>query len=242
MTSYPGQPKAPSRTLTWLAITSFVVGLVLSAFFIWRAVQDAPGTPQPIDNGPVQVDSDGFTIYSSIPVLRPPCAVRDESGNDVALEEPTTDTTITVNNDTWYVVANSVDRVPGTFAVSCLDDQTGATYAVGPRLSLVAFVGSIIAAIASFVVFFIVGVVLIIVNTVKTRRAKRDGAIYPGNTFPSGPAYPAGPTYPAAPGYPPQNYPQPGATYPPQNPGPPPGGVDPRWPTPPDQAAPPKDS
>src|SRR5882757_6249387 len=122
MTTYPGQPKAPSRTLTWLAIASFVVGLVLSAFFVWRAVQNAPETPQPIDNGPVQVDSNGFTIYSSIPVLRPPCEVKDESGNDVALEEPTTDTTITVNNDTWYVVANSVDRVPGTFAVSCLDD------------------------------------------------------------------------------------------------------------------------
>ena len=258
MTSYPGQPTAPSRTLIWLAVASFVIGIVLSAFFVWRAVANVPEAPEPIDNGPVQVDSDGFTIFSSIPVLRPPCEAKDESGNDVPLEEPTTDTSITLNDDTWYVVANSVDRVPGTFAVSCLDDETGATYAVGPRLSLGAFVGSIIAAIGSFLLFFAVGVVLIIVNTVKTRRAKRAGA-YPGNTFPAGPGYPAGPTFPGYPpsgpgypqqNYPPQNYPQqsyppPGATYPPQNPPPPsypnsgfppPGSVDPRWPTSPQDA------
>ena len=231
--------------MIWLAVASFVIGLVLSAFFIWRTVENVPEAPEPIDNGPVRVDSDGFTIYSSIPVLRPPCEAKDESGNEVPLEEPTTDTSITLNDDTWYVVANSVDRVPGTFAVSCLDEETGASYAIGPRLSLGAFVGSIIAAIGSFLLFFAVGIVLIIVNTVKTRRAKREGA-YPGNTFPAGPGYPAGPTYPGAPGYPPpgypqQNYPQqnyppqgypqqgypqqgyppPGATYPPQNPPPP---------------------
>ena len=251
MTSYPGQPTAPSRTLIWLAVASFVVGLVLSAFFVWRAVENVPEAPEPIDNGPVQVDSNGFTIYSSIPVLRPPCEAKDASGNDVALEEPTSDTSITLNSDTWYVVANSVDRVPGTFAISCLDEETGASYAVGPRLSLGAFVGSIIAAIGSFLLFFAVGIVLIIVNTVKIRRAKRAGA-YPGNTFPAGPGYPTGPTYPGAPGYPPpgypqqnypaQNYPQPGATYPPpqnypNSAEPPPGGVDPRWPTGPADAA-----
>ena len=223
MTTYPGQPSvpAPRRTLTWLAIASFVIGLVLAGFFVWRIVETAPRSPEQIGtSGTVQLDKDGLTIYSSEPVLRPPCEVKDSSGADVPLESPTGSETITINDNTWYVIARSVETVPpGEYVVSCADEDTGTSYGVGPRMSILGFVGAIFGLIGSLLVFIGLGVVLLIVGAVKRRKANR-----PGNTFPGGPGgypYPGQqppgyqqPGYPQhgyqQPGYPQQGYQQPG--------------------------------
>ncbi|TCN44241.1 hypothetical protein EV644_101624 [Kribbella orskensis] len=227
MTTYPGQPAAPAprRTLTWLAIASFVIGLVLAGFFVWRIVETAPRSPERIGtSGTVRLEEDGLTIYSSQPVLRPPCEVKDSSGADVPLESPTGSETITVNNNTWYVIARSVETVPpGEYVVSCADDDTGASYGVGPRMSILGFVGAIFGLLGSLLVFIGLGVVLLIVGAVKRRKANR-----PGNTFPGGPGgYPYPGQQPPGyqqPGYPQQGYQQPG--QPPQG-YPPPGSYNP---------------
>ncbi len=182
MSTHPGQAPQKRKTLTWLAIACFVVGLGLTGFFTYRIVATAPRTPEPIEAGVVHLDKEGLTVYASVPVLTPPCTAKDPSGADVPLEGPTGSEQITVSSETWYVVARSVDPVPaGDYSISCTDDETGATYAAGPRMSVVAFVVSIFGAIGSVLVFFGLGVVFLVVGAVRNRRRNR-----PGNTFPGG--------------------------------------------------------
>jgi len=215
MSTYPGQaaPKK-NKTLTWIAIACFVVGLGLTGFFTYRIVATAPRTPQPIEEGVVHLEKEGLTVYASVPVLKPPCEAKDSSGADVPLTGATGSEQITINSGTWYVVARSVDRVPaGDYSISCTDDESGATYAAGPHMSVAAFVVSIFATIGSFLIFLGLGVALLVVGAVKNRRRNR-----PGNTFPgSGPGQgapgnytPPGHTFPTPP---------PGTTFQPYNPG-----------------------
>jgi hypothetical protein len=209
MSTYPGQPPAAKKTLIWIAIACFVIGVVLTGFFVWRIVVTAPRSPQPIESGVIHLAKDGLTIYSSVPVPTPPCKAQDSAGTDVPLKPPTGSETITINGETWYVVARSVDPVPaGDYSISCTDDQTSATYAAGPAMSVGKFVLSIFGAIGSFLIFFITGAVLLTVGVVKNRRRNR-----PAGTFPMQPP-------PGAPG----NYPPPPNTTfpapPPYNPGP----------------------
>lgn len=213
MTSYPGEA-APRKntTLKWLAVACFVVGLSLTGFFVWRIVETAPTRPQPIESGVVHLEEEGLTIYSSEPVLRPPCEAKDSSGADVPLERPTGSERISINDDTWYVVARSANPVPpGDYSISCTDDETGTTYSAGPRSNVAGFALSILGAIGSFLVFFGLGAILLGVAIVKNRRRNR-----PGNTFPTQPpGGPGGQPSPGAPG----NYPPPGNTFP-NSPGP----------------------
>jgi len=210
VTSYPGQPvPQKKKTLTWIAIACFVVGLGLTGFFTYRIVETAPRTPQPIETGAVTLEKEGLTIYASVPVPTPPCTAKDSGGADVPLEKPTGSEQITINSETWYVIARSVDPVPaGEYSISCTDDETGATYAAGPRMSVGAFVVAILGTVFSFLIFVGLGVVFLVVGAVRNRRRNR-----PGNTFPgSGPGGP--PAGPGAPG----NYPPPGQTFPTQPP------------------------
>ncbi|TCO16905.1 hypothetical protein EV652_11994 [Kribbella steppae] len=216
MSTYPGQASPrKNKTLTWLAIACFVVGLGLTGFFTYRIVATAPRTPEPIEAGVVHLDAEGLTVYASVPVLTPPCQAKDSSGADVPLKAPTGSEQITVNSETWYVVARSVDRVPaGDYTISCTDEESGATYAAGQHMSVGAFVVSIFGAIGSLLIFFGLGVVFLVVGAVKNRRRNRPGDTFPG----SGPGQgapgnypPPGSTFPTQP---------PGTTFPPYNPGP----------------------
>lgn len=188
---------APKKSiLPTLAIVCFVVGAVLTAFFVWRIVVTAPSTPQPIEGGTVHLKKEGLTIYSSVPVLTPPCTVKDASGNDVPTKKPGGSETITINGDTWYVVARSASTVPaGDYSISCTDSGTSATYAAGPKSSIGAFVLSIFATVLSLLIFLGLGVTFLTIGLVRKNRGRR-----PTGTFP---------TQPGAPGnYPPGNYPQ----------------------------------
>src|SRR5690242_5619261 len=156
MTMQPGLPMpAPKKSvLPMIAIACFVVGAVLVGFFVWRIVVTAPQTPQPIESGRVELKEEGLTIYSSVPVLTPPCKAQDADGNDVPLQRETGSETITINGNSWYVVARSEHPVPaGVYGISCADDQASATYAAGPKSSVVAFVLSILGAVCSFLIF-----------------------------------------------------------------------------------------
>lgn len=214
MTTYPGMPAAPKQSmLPTVAIACFVIGVLVTGFFVWRIVVTMPRTPQPIEAGQVHLEKEGLTIYASIPVLTPPCKVQDASGNDVPLKDPTGSETITINDDTWYVVARSAQTVPaGDYSISCTDDETNATYAAGPKSSVVAFVLSILGAVFSLLIFVGLGAALLAVGAVKKRRRNR-----PTNTFPGPPGAPG--NYYQQPPMPPQQnntFPAP----PPYHPGP----------------------
>jgi hypothetical protein len=222
MTSHPGQP-APqrSRTLTWIAIACFVVGLAVSGFFVSRIVKNVPETPTSVESGPVQLEKEGLTVYASQPVLTPPCEAKDASGADIPLERPSASETITLNSRTYYVVARSVNPVPPqSVSVSCTDGDTNATYFAGPRMSVVSFVLSILGAVFAFLIFVIAGVILLVVDTTKRRRANRPANTFPGSGNPPGNTYP-GNQPPQYPGNQPPQYP--GNTFPgnqpPQHPG-----------------------
>jgi hypothetical protein len=199
--------------LPTIAIACFVIGALLAGFFVWRIVVTAPRTPQPIEDGTVHLEKEGLTIYSSVPVLRAPCEVQDASGNDVPLKSPTGSETITINENTWYVVARSAQTVPaGDYSISCTDDESSATYSAGPKSSVVGFVLSILGTIFSFLIFVGLGITLLVVASVKKNRRNR-----PANTFPGPPGAPS--NYYQQPPTPPQQnntFPAP----PPYHPGP----------------------
>lgn len=193
----PGQPAPAKKTLIWIAIACFVIGLGLTGFFVFRIIGTAPKSPLSIESGVVHLDQEGLTIYASVPVPTPPCEAKDSTGADVPLKDPTGSEQITLNGETWYVVARSVDPVPaGDYSISCADDETSATYAAGPRSSVVAFVLSIFGAIGSFVIFGILGTVLLILGIIRNRRRKN-----PANTFPQYPPPPPNNTFPQPPPY-----------------------------------------
>jgi hypothetical protein len=219
MSMQPGLPMpAPNKSvLPKIAIACFVVGAVLVGFFVWRIVVTLPHTPRPIESGRVELTKEGLTIYSSVPVLTPPCQAQDADGNDVPLERETGSETITINGNSWYVVARSAHPVPaGVYSISCSDDETSATYAAGPKFSVLAFVLSILGTIFSFLIFVGLGIVFLVIWGVRksrTNRPNQPGA--PGNYPP--PGYPQ-PGHPQ-PGYPQPGYPQqPNQSFPPPPP------------------------
>lgn len=192
MTSDSVQPAPPRRTLIWFAVGSFVIGLVLAGLFAWRIVQTAPKSPEPIGDSTVHLEKDGLTVYSSTPVLSPTCEAKDSNGSDVPLSPVSGSELLTINSETWYVVVRSVKPVPpGDYVISCTDDETGTTYAVGPRDSVAGFVVSIFGLIGSVLIFFGLGLVLLILALVRRRRANR-----PSNTVPGFPGNPDGNTFP----------------------------------------------
>ncbi len=207
MSTYPGQPKAPRKTLIWIAIASFVIGLGLAGFFAFQIVRTAPSSPDQIGSGgSVHLDEEGLTIYSSVPVPRPPCEVKDSTGSDVPMTSPKGSETITINDDTWYVIARSTAPVPaGDYVVSCGEDVNSASYAVGPRASVMGFIGAIFGLLGSLFIFFGLGAVLLIIHFIKRSRAKRP----PTNNYP-----PQQGNYPPQPSY----YPPPSTYHPGPNP------------------------
>jgi hypothetical protein len=199
----------PPKTLTWIAIACLVFGLGLTGLFVNRIVRTAPSSPQPVEQATIHLTKVGLTVYASMPVRRQPCEVRDPNGAVLTLQEPTASETITINSETWYVVARSVDAVPpGDYSISCRDDETAASYFAGPRMSVVDFVLAIFGAIGSLLLFGILGGVLLTVGIVKNRRRHR-----PADTFPGAPGNysPPGHTFPTPP---------PNNNFPPYNPGP----------------------
>jgi hypothetical protein len=194
MTVYCGQQAAQPRSkmLVWAAIGCFVAGLALAGLFVNRVVHTLPQAPQWADSDTVHLDAVGLTLYSSIPVLRAPCDVRDENGAVLELVPPEQAETLTVDGDTWYVVARSRDRLPpGDYIATCTDKETSALYALGPRTTPTGFAYAVLAAIASAMVGTVLGAIFLILYLVRRRS--------PPTAPPSGPQPP-----PAFPGYSPE--------------------------------------
>jgi hypothetical protein len=185
-------------------IACFVVGAVLAAFFVVLIVRNAPSTPQPIGDGLVRLSKEGLTLWASEPDLTATCEVKAAGDVDVPLVADGSET-IGINGVEWYLVARSAEPVPpGEYVVSCIADDTDATFAAGPRSSILTFVLAILGVVFSLLIFIALGAILLAVGARRRRKNK------PGNTFPGGYPQPGGPQYGpgpqegnAFPGYPP---------------------------------------
>lgn len=179
----PGGPApGPSRAWTVVAVGLLAMGLVLTGFFLWKAIDNRPGTPKPITAGPVRLDREGLTVYASQPMLQASCQATDSNGTAIPLSRPLGSETITINSKSWYVVLRSVEPVPsGQYSVSCAS-ASAATFGVGPRSSVLGFVGAIFGAIGSFLFFGLAGVLILVIAGVKRRRAKATAATFAAPT------------------------------------------------------------
>ncbi|WP_157630761.1 hypothetical protein [Kribbella catacumbae] len=185
-----------------VAIASLAVGAVLAAVFVVLLIRNLPSTPQPVGGGSVHLSKEGLQVWASVPGAEPACDVKTSDGSVVALKITGGSESITINDDkTWYLVARSVDKVPaGDYVVTCPATEAGPTYAVGPRVSIVAFVLSILGLVFSVLISVGLGTVLIVVDASRKRK-NPPGYTFPGSPPPGGPQYPqSGNTFP---GYPP---------------------------------------
>jgi hypothetical protein len=177
-----------------LGVASFVVGGLLAAFFTVLLVLNLPSSPKPVAGGVVHLDDAGVKIYASEPGVEPACEVKTASDGEVELEVPSGNESLTINGKSWYLIAQSVDKVPaGDYVVSCVETEPGTTFAVGARDSIAIFVVSILGLIFSVLIFAVLGTILLAVGGRRNRRGR------PGNTFPTqGFPYQGG--YPQQPG------------------------------------------
>jgi hypothetical protein len=184
------------------AIASFAVGAVLAAFFVILLVRNLPSSPQPISGGGFKVEKAGIQLWSSRPGADPDCVVLRVLGPRVEMDPPSGSESITINGTTWYLVARSAVMVPaGNYQISCPAPKPGATYAVGPRVSIATFVLSILGLVFSILIFVGLGTVLLVIGSRRNRRKSGPGNTFPGN--PPGYPQPGGPPGNTFPGYPP---------------------------------------
>jgi hypothetical protein len=243
-----------------LWIASFLIFL----FGIWPVITIYRDGVNQIANGaPVQIPSDGYTIYSSV---RPPnatCTLQPRGGSPVPAEPVDQDIrdalTFTFDNGTDVrPLANTPSDLPaGIYQVSCEVPRT-AVLATGTRIDINSFGGRLALGIIGSIVAGVAGLIILIVLLVRRhnskqriRQAQAAAAYgygyggYPPSGYPQG-GYPQG-GYPQG-GYPESGYPQGG--YPPSEPpageqeqSPPPGyDAPPPPPPPPPPSSPPDDS
>ncbi|TDU84019.1 hypothetical protein EV138_6488 [Kribbella voronezhensis] len=185
----PPQPPQPKRTLTRLAIVSFVLGLAVSSIFIWRLVHNIPAEPTAIADGPVRLERAGLTVFASSPAPTNFCTAKDEHGNNVPLQTPKRSEKWAATTRTYYVVAHSTAKIPPqTVTITCTD-ATQRTYFVGQRHTMGTYLAPALTAVGTFALFFIIGTALIIADTVKRKRATQQHPYPPRPT-----SYPPGPT------------------------------------------------
>ncbi len=149
---------------------SFVLGLAVSSIFIWRLVQNIPGEPAAIADGPVRLQRDGLTVFASSPVPTNFCTAKDEHGADIPLQAPKRSEKWPAATHTYYVVAHSTAKIPPqTVTVTCTD-ATQRTYYVGQRHTMGTYLTPALTAVGTFALFFIIGIALIIADTMKRKR------------------------------------------------------------------------
>lgn len=160
------------RKLGWAGVGCLVLAFVVSGYFIAQLVGSIPNAPTPIDNGPVRLDGVGLTIFSSQKGAGQSCTAKDASGTAIALREPSRNEQWDEGSRMYYVVAHSVEEVPAqTVEVSCTNEN--ATYFAGRRHTAGTFLRPALTALGTFGVFGALGLVLIVVDQLRRKRAPR---------------------------------------------------------------------
>jgi hypothetical protein len=171
MTNYPAAGKTPRRPLLWIGISCFVVAFAVSGVFLVKLLGVMPASPQRVGEGPVQLDGEGLTVFASQRGADADCRATDATGGDIPLQRPSRSEQWDDGGQTYYVVAHSVNKVPAqAVAVDC-EGAAEVTYFVGRRHTLGTFLPLALAALGSFSVFAAAGLILIIVDSVRRRRA-----------------------------------------------------------------------
>ncbi len=190
-----------------------IAGLAITAFLVFKVIDLFPS---PAATGLVgtpittELDDEGLTLLVDDASFSVSCTVTDAAGAEVPLTQTSGNSTITINNHTWWVVLESTSPTPaGTYTALCDSADPGLGYALGERGSIGGFVGAIFGIVGTILVTVFLCIAFFVAGAFQTRK-KRNQQFNP---------------YPQAPGsYPsPGSYPPPGS-YPNQ---PPPSGQNP---------------
>lgn len=169
----------PSRW--WYAVAALiaVAGFVLAGFLLVKAVDDFP---EPVAHGPVgtpltaAVDQEGLTVFVDDPAFSVVCEATGPSGAPVPLRASSVNESITTGSATWYVALRSEEpSPPGRHTVLCESEDGSLVYAVGPRATVVGFVGALFGAFGAAGGGFVVGCLVAIVVFLLRRSAGRRG-------------------------------------------------------------------
>jgi hypothetical protein len=182
------------------------------------------GVDQVINNRPVVVRSDGFTVYSSIRPSSATCTLQGQSGSPIQMDafdlESSGTFTFTFDNGTEVKpLATTPDNLAaGTYQLSC-EVPRRAILATGDRLDFGEFGARLVLGIIGSIVAGIVGLIILIVMLVKRHNSKqriRQAQAAAAYGYGGYPGYAQG-GYPQG-GYPQGGYPQGGYAQPEQTP------------------------
>ena len=173
MTS-PAVPPKSAKGWFWAAGIVLVLGVIGGIVLGVQAAGSLPERPATLNPGQnsVRLEKEGLTLFSSEMVTSAECTVTTAGGAPVAMEDPTGTERYEFDSGAWYLSRRSVEPVPpGQLTITCPEAE--ATFAYGPRNTIVKFATLILAAIGVGIVAFGIGVVLLIVGFVKRSRNRR---------------------------------------------------------------------
>lgn len=166
----------PSRWWYAVAAVLVVAGFAVSGFLFVKAVDDFP---EPVAQGrvgtPLQatLHKEGLTVFTADRAAALACSASGPGGA-VPLRPVNINETVSTGAGTWYVALRSTDPTPpGDYTVSCTSEQQSLVYAVGPRATVVGFVGTLFAALGAAGGGFVLGSLVGIVTLLRRRSAKQ---------------------------------------------------------------------
>lgn len=151
-----------------------VVGTIAAAVLGVQAARALPERPVTLNPGAntVRLEKAGVTLFSSEMVTGAECTVTSADGTAVVMEDPAGTERYEFDTGAWYVSRRSVEPVPaGQVVITC--PEAAATFAYGPRDTIVKFAALLLGAIGAGVAAFGIALILLIVGLVKNSRNKR---------------------------------------------------------------------
>lgn len=173
MTSPPVPPRS-AKGWFWAAAIVLVAGVIAGVVLGFQAAGALPDRPATLDPGrnSVRLEKEGLTLFSSELVTAAECTVTTSDGKQVEMVDPSGTERYEFDTGAWYVSRRSAEPVPpGPVTITCPEAE--ATFAYGPRNTIVKFAALLLSAIGVGVAGFGIAVVLLIVGFVKRSRNRR---------------------------------------------------------------------
>jgi hypothetical protein len=167
-------PAKSAKGWFWAMGIVLAVGAIAAAVLGVQAAGALPERPVTLNPGQntIRLEKEGVTLFSSEMVTGAECTVTTGDGKAVPMEDPAGTERYEFDSGAWYVSRRSVDPVPpGQVVISCPEAE--ATFAYGPRNTIVKFALLLVGAIGIGVAAFGIAVILLIVGLVKRSRNRR---------------------------------------------------------------------
>lgn len=174
-------------------------GLAIIVFLVFRVIDAFPSPAvSGLAGSPITatLDGEGLTLLVDDASYSMDCTVTDAAGQEIPISSTDGTTTITINNHSWWVVAESTDPTPpGEYTADCDSADAGLGYAMGERGGVGGFVVGIFGIIGTAIMTIIVAITLFVVGAMKSRRQNRQpNMYYPNQPIPG--QYPPPPPNP----------------------------------------------